>query len=577
MNVIIFSGGTGSASLAKGLMEFNPYLNITSIINCYDNGLSTGFCRKLLNVLGPSDLRKNQYRFYELSNIVDHRIKDLFNGRENLNEQVEPRSYVLNKVCNELGFIQFEKYINYFFDVFKEKEYGKSYLKDFNLANIIYAAMFKVDGYEKTISFFKNFLHIDNNVILNSYNNTFIYGVTDCDRHYPEEELVKLNRSDEKIVNVIFDAVDKADNTNEAELHIKIQEKILEADLIVFSAGTQWSSLIPTYKYNNLYKIINKAKGEKIFVMNNEPDLDMVSEGSLEILTNVERFLDLSNTNILINKDANPKMQIITDQYNYTFSSMWNIDGRHKDSRLAKKIFNIYFADLFHAEHLLFDFDDTIFGRDVQDEKVIKVSHDNFKLLSELTKYVDISIVSGNSYRKIKNALLVSFGLDYEIPYTVWADGGIVKYNNGKMSDVNPKYVVYCHEMVINDIKILDLSCDIRPNKEAPTCISIKPINDKRLKKIVREFFELKHGQNNRVVFAGRESVDILRKDTNKVNILSSKEFKNKRLFYIGDEADFSKGNDYAIAKKCSGYYNVKNVFETNTLLRFLKVELENA
>ena len=58
-NILIFSGGSGSNLLIEYLKKI-PNLDITIIVNAYDNGKSTGVLRKSIsNFLGPSDIRKN--------------------------------------------------------------------------------------------------------------------------------------------------------------------------------------------------------------------------------------------------------------------------------------------------------------------------------------------------------------------------------------------------------------------------------------------------------------------------------------------------------------------------------------
>ena len=67
-NIVIFSGGTGSIAIQEGLSLIygNNNYNLDIIINAYDNGKSTGVCRKIFDnqILGPSDLRKNQMTQY---------------------------------------------------------------------------------------------------------------------------------------------------------------------------------------------------------------------------------------------------------------------------------------------------------------------------------------------------------------------------------------------------------------------------------------------------------------------------------------------------------------------------------
>ena len=69
-HIVIFCGGTGSIALQKGFAELfgNKCIQFHFVINAYDNGLSTGECRKVFlgKVPGPSDLRKNQLTQYEI-------------------------------------------------------------------------------------------------------------------------------------------------------------------------------------------------------------------------------------------------------------------------------------------------------------------------------------------------------------------------------------------------------------------------------------------------------------------------------------------------------------------------------
>jgi 2-phospho-L-lactate transferase/gluconeogenesis factor (CofD/UPF0052 family) len=62
VNVVLFSGGRGSTVLSKQLIN-NPRISLTLAINGYDDGASTGEVRRFLeDSLGPSDFRKNASR-----------------------------------------------------------------------------------------------------------------------------------------------------------------------------------------------------------------------------------------------------------------------------------------------------------------------------------------------------------------------------------------------------------------------------------------------------------------------------------------------------------------------------------
>ena len=59
LNITIINGGRGASSLIPNLIERQD-LHVTSIVNAYDDGKSTGEIRKVFHMLGPSDIRKVQ-------------------------------------------------------------------------------------------------------------------------------------------------------------------------------------------------------------------------------------------------------------------------------------------------------------------------------------------------------------------------------------------------------------------------------------------------------------------------------------------------------------------------------------
>lgn len=80
--VTLFSGGRGGAGIARGLLR-TPGVDLTLVINGYDNGRSTGALRRYLpGMLGPSDFRKNLLvhlddrdpRQAALRSVLEHRL-----------------------------------------------------------------------------------------------------------------------------------------------------------------------------------------------------------------------------------------------------------------------------------------------------------------------------------------------------------------------------------------------------------------------------------------------------------------------------------------------------------------------
>ena len=59
MKISLFCGGRGSSALIRELLTW-PQVELSLLVNAYDDGLSTGEIRDLFpGLLGPSDFRKN--------------------------------------------------------------------------------------------------------------------------------------------------------------------------------------------------------------------------------------------------------------------------------------------------------------------------------------------------------------------------------------------------------------------------------------------------------------------------------------------------------------------------------------
>src|SRR4051812_46814544 len=59
LNVVVLNGGRGAAALIPALLA-RQGMHVTSVVNAYDDGKSTGEIRRFFGMLGPSDIRKVQ-------------------------------------------------------------------------------------------------------------------------------------------------------------------------------------------------------------------------------------------------------------------------------------------------------------------------------------------------------------------------------------------------------------------------------------------------------------------------------------------------------------------------------------
>ncbi len=89
INLVLFSGGSGTQSITEALLK-HTQISLRILINAYDDGHSTGRLRRFIpGMLGPSDVRKNINRLMPvaercqqaLRSISDHRLPVGFPAR----------------------------------------------------------------------------------------------------------------------------------------------------------------------------------------------------------------------------------------------------------------------------------------------------------------------------------------------------------------------------------------------------------------------------------------------------------------------------------------------------------------
>jgi 2-phospho-L-lactate transferase/gluconeogenesis factor (CofD/UPF0052 family) len=79
--IVLFCGGRGSATIIRALLR-QPDVELTLIVNAYDDGLSTGALRSFIpGMLGPSDFRKNLSVLFGNYSQAQYALKSLMEYR----------------------------------------------------------------------------------------------------------------------------------------------------------------------------------------------------------------------------------------------------------------------------------------------------------------------------------------------------------------------------------------------------------------------------------------------------------------------------------------------------------------
>jgi len=599
MNITIFTGGTGSISLQQGIKSIYPAAKINCIVNAYDDGKSTGTCRRVFNVLGPSDIRKNHYTQYMNKLTPDKKVEEFFTSRVDLSNKTKNEiKEILVNTFNPLkkhSLLLAAESINFFvdnLDVEKEQEN----LKDFNIANIFYAGAMQYysqneeNSIQNFISEIARIFELEDNVILNSEENLYLTAKTRKGTILDSEgQIVSWDHESDIIDEVFF-----VNHENSQIAHFPVisdlaKKTIEESDLIIYSAGTQWSSLIPTYKTIGLNSALSKTRCPKILIVNNVIDYDMTGLSFGGMIKTILRYLDVDNVDYFLFNSQSENIEAIDELCSSSISSKFvkftipiQNSTKHDSVKLAAAIFETFAHCLVKGiDRLYFDFDDTLWARD---PKLELISRENMLLIDEISKKKKVTIVSGNDYNNsIKPKLEKVFGSKLkEVKFDLFSENGIFKrlpiesialWTAIIIQPVVTSIELYLKKYLIGKFEKNELTIEYGKLNNIIGVIKIK-----KLDPIVRELLcDLANIEfKNTPIFArktGHATLDFMNSSNTKDKVLNSYSY-NENSLYVGDEIDF--GNDESIARRCSDYYKVKNVFDTNVFLKSIINEMQN-
>ena len=568
MNILIISGGSGNDALVKGIKKFYPESNVNVLVNAYDAGKSTGVCREVTGTLGVSDIRKNHIRMYKATTKnINQCFVEFYDSRYDFTKGNEAREVVAK--LRAWGLSSLAHFAVKFFNRPEAANYD---YKDFCVSNIIYAEMYAEAGYEATNKFFCDMLGLDDFVILNSFDNIYIKAQTESGRVIEEEgELVEYCNPDDIITKMIYDLRGEAYGVNPRAI-----DAVYQADLIIVSTGTFWSSIFPTLEYLDFYQHLNKAQGKKIWAINCEPDKDCYGVGSNKMIQFVNELgVDLSQFTILENLDANEILREENNEVNVVYESMGNNKGKHDGDKYARAILKHYYElkNFDEYEKVLFDFDDTIWARGAaEDSTLMEFSRKNVELVEIMKDKA--CIISGNSYDSIARKLATVYGSDTsKFEADIWADANSALFRKGERVDVIQELLITGNIQRLGQYLYDTYRLDATVNDvEFPSCIKIKPLSalDQILvSNYLNDYILAATGLGFcKAIPTGKTTVDIVSRNNNKVAVLGKATIDPNNCLYIGDETD--NGNDRDVSSRCGRSVHTSGVEETYALLRLL-------
>ncbi len=248
--IVIFGGGSGLSQILKGLKLFP--VDITAVVSVSDNGRSTGRLRKEMNIPAVGDITK-----------VMLAMANVDNDLENL--------------------------LNYRFT--KSKTLGNHSIK-----NLLLTALLDIKGnFASSLPILEKLLDITNGKILPlTEDSVNLVGITESGKKVVGEEQVTNSKS--KIVKIEYD--------KDITVNPEVNKAVDNADLIIFSSGSLYTSIIPHLINKDLVKRINESPAKKLYICNlftqpGETDGFKVSD-HIKI---IENYLDGGKLDIVVAND----------------------------------------------------------------------------------------------------------------------------------------------------------------------------------------------------------------------------------------------------------------------------------
>ncbi|HET7217157.1 MAG TPA: 2-phospho-L-lactate transferase CofD family protein, partial [Vicinamibacterales bacterium] len=332
--VVLFSGGRGSAALSRQLVS-SAGVDLTIVINGYDDGASTGEVRRFLgDSLGPSDFRKNASNLADalrscppaLIEFLDLRMPSPYTtaaataviagdrGADAGRDAFADRAARLREAIPAPARAAASAALRRFAEEVERS--GKRFdFSDCSLGNLVFAGAFLLADrrFNETIDDYCRLLGLPAGLIENVTDGTNAHlvaieanghllateaAIVDAarpnsirdifllDRPLTDDERAQVERGDAAAENVL------SARAPALAMNPRIVAKIAAADLIIYGPGTQHSSLFPSYVTPGLGDAIaSNLTAMKVLVTNIQPDAEITGSNAVDLVDKAVFYL----------------------------------------------------------------------------------------------------------------------------------------------------------------------------------------------------------------------------------------------------------------------------------------------
>ena len=245
--IVVFGGGTGISYLLRGLKDFP--VDITAVIAVSDNGRSTGKLRKEFHTPAVGDIRK------VITNLsqIDEPIKDMMSYRFKTSSDLDGHA----------------------------------------VGNLILTAMLDITGsLKESIASLSKILDVRHTVLpISEDSDLTLMGLDENGNVIEGEE--EITQAEAKIEKIFY--------KNEPKVLPEVVEAVNEADLIIFSMGSLYTSILPNIICKDVKKALDKSAAPIMYLCNivTQPgETDDFTVGDHVKLLN--RYLNKKKVNVVI-------------------------------------------------------------------------------------------------------------------------------------------------------------------------------------------------------------------------------------------------------------------------------------
>lgn len=211
--IVVLGGGTGMSTLLRGLKQFP--LDITAVVSVCDDGKSTGRLREEFHTPAVGDIRRVLVSLSEVEPLV-------------------------------------EKLVNYRFETTSD-------LDGHTVGNLLLTAMANINGnMSDGIEALSKVFNLKGKVLPLTEDNVILMGEMSDGRIIHGEH--NITQTEGKVKRVFYQ--------EEAVVNPKVLEEIRNADLIIFSMGSLYTSIIPNLLCTELIEELDRSKAKIMYVSN---------------------------------------------------------------------------------------------------------------------------------------------------------------------------------------------------------------------------------------------------------------------------------------------------------------------